>query len=218
MKRMKLVGPVIASLLGCASGCTGHDDPASAPPAPVQAPAPKPETEPQPEPAAPTPAELIRVSVASVNVQDDCAPQPALDEAMGNVARGDMSADQERSRPSCVQSAVQLAIESEAAVESSFSVRAVRIQRPGDGEALATMTAREPTIWDDAKYAPWNQRIPAGDSMNVSYALGASDWSAVSRASDRGLFVVALDVVVDGEVRTIVSPVVNMEPVETMVT
>lgn len=110
----------------------------------------------------------------------------------------------------CTQSRVQLSIESDGDEAQSFAIRAVRLKKAEGGDVLGTMTTREPTVWDDSKYKPWDESIGAGASVKVGYALGDPDWAKVGKAlggSTWGpMYIVEIDVEIDGRTQTVASP------------
>lgn len=181
------------------------------------------------EPPPPTPthnvADDLTVSVASVQLQNDCPPpqaaakreaamEPPADEALGDSDRG--------FEPPCVQSRLQLAIASKAKDTVAFSVRTVRLKKADGGDVLGTMQVREPMRWQDNGFEPWDQQVAAEASLKVGYALGDPDWRAVEKAlggSSWGrLYVIEVEVEVAGVVRTVVSPKVPRDEPEIMVT
>jgi len=234
MAVMKLLGSVLGvSVLALGVGCAGHDDgkEGKVPPTGPEV-ATAPPEDPKPESAAAS----VQVAVASVQLQDDC-PSPkkaqAEDEpmqpksekpsmAMPDEPMGDVADSERGFAPMCVQSRVQLSIESEVDAAVGFAIREVRLKQADGGKVVGTMGAREPKIWDESKYSTWDESIPANVSVKVGYALGDPGWSRVEKAlgsSSWGpLFVVEIDVEIDGEVRTIVSPKVPRDEPENIVT
>ncbi len=215
MDTMTLRGPVLALwMLALASGCAGHEEKEGKAPVPVSTTPPVEPVEPlEPEP----PAVNVKVSVASVQLQEDCpsaAPQkPAMQEkrAAGDAAAGAVMDSSERGFAAmCTQSRVQLSIESDDEQTHSFAIRAVRLKKAEGADVLGTMSAREPTLWEDSKYKPWDESVAAGASMKVGYALGDPDWAKVEKAlggSSWGpMYIVEIDVEIDGRMQTVVSP------------
>lgn len=230
MNAMKALGLALGiSLLGLAVGCAGHEDGKTGKPSPTTpavATAP-PELEPELRPAA----DWIQVAVASVQLQDDCpappasppaAAEPSMQQKDEDVPPGVAERRVPGFAPHCVQSMVQISIESEAEDAVPFSVREVRLKKAGEQAVLGTMEARDPKIWDDSKYAAWDQSIASDTSIKVAYALGDPDWGKVGKAlggSTWGpMYVVEIDVEIDGKVRTIVSPQIPRDEPENIVT
>lgn len=218
MRLMKLLGPMLAvSVL--LPACTGHDDGRETPVRPDV------ETAPPEPPPTVDPAKAVQVAVASVQLQDDCPPRRSTmtqPEPMGDEEPGMQQKGAPSFAPSCVQSMVQLSIESEADEALRFAVREVRLKHAENDAVLGTMTSREPQVWSDSKYEAWGENIDAGASLKVGYALGDPNWNAVGKAlggSTWGpLYYLEIDVEIDGKVRTVVSPKVPRDEPENIVT
>lgn len=240
MKTMTFRGPILMlALLGVVSGCTPHEEPQQ----PLEPPQESAEggslsdgVEPEPEP------ETVTVAVASVQLQDDCPeppPEAKLDapgesEDEGEILEPDLPPAEGKVDPSraaefaakrqiqCVQSTVQLSIVSEDSKALPFSVRAVRLRRAEGGGSIETMKARTPKHWIRSAYSAWDESIPPGATLKVSYVLGAPDWAAVERALEESsygpLYVVELEVEVAGRLQVITSPVAPRELEEDLVT
>lgn len=235
MRLMKLLGPALAaSILAFTVGCAGHDDGKKEGAAPSAEETGKPKA---PEP--PKASAKIQVAVASVQLQDDCpSPEPMEQEAakptasrgapsrrerMGDEAEGDVAPDAVANDwgPECVQSTVQISIESEAEEAVPFAIRTVRLKKADGGDVLSTMKPREPNVWKGSKYEQWDESIAAGSSSKVVYSLGDPDWAKVEKvvgSSWGPLYIVELEVEIGGEVRTIVSPKVPRDEPEHIVT
>jgi hypothetical protein len=235
MKVMKLLGPVlIASTLAVTAGCAGHDDgKGKTPPTGPEVATAPPE---EPEPEAPPASAKVQVAVTSVQLQDDC-PSPKApsagaaaepmrmekaamqqEDAAGDVADEDVGLGLR----GCIQSRVQFSIESESDQALAFSVKAVRLKKAEGDDVFGTMNTREPTVWEDSKYQPWDQSIAAGASLKVGYAIGAPDWGKVEKALGEStwgpMYVVEFEVEIDGDTRTLVSPQVPRDEPENIVT
>jgi len=237
MDAMTLRGPLLAlSILGLASGCAGHDDKEGNAPTPATTTPPS-EPGPGPEPATVD----VKVSVASVQLQDDCpsakpakpvapaepeasASKPAMQQKAvpGDVARGASAEMAKGFAPMCTQSRVQLSIESDSDAAQAFAVVAVRLKKADGGDLLSTMSPREPTLWEDSKYNPWDESIAAGASIKVGYALGDPDWGKVGKALGGDtwapMYIVEIDVEIGGQVQTVASPKVPRDEPENIVT
>ena len=238
MKAMKPLAPLlIASTLAVTAGCAGHDDgKGKAPPT-----GPEVATAPPEDPIAEAPSSKVQIAVTSVQLQDDCpspkaapaagAPAEPMhmekaemqqEDAPGDVADEDIGSAARGFAPSCIQSRVQFSIESESDEALGFSVKAIRLKQAEGGALLGTMTAREPTVWEDSKYTPWDQSVAAGASLKVGYALGEPDWAKVGKTLGQStwgpMYVIEFDVEIDGDIRTIVSPQVPRDEPENIVT
>ncbi len=240
MEVMKVLAPVlIASILVVTAGCAGHDDGKGKTPPIGPEVATAPPEDPIPEAAA---SENVQVAVTSVQLQDDCPPPKAAvpaagaaaeparmekaamqhQDAAGDVADEDIGSAARGFAPSCIQSRVQFSIESESDEVLAFSVKAVRLKKAEGGDVVGSMTTREPTVWENSSYTPWDQSVAAGASLKVGYALGAPDWAKVEKALGQStwgpMYVVEFDVEIDGDARTIVSPVTPRDEPENIVT
>lgn len=227
--------PRLASVLALLlSACASweHSPPDAAPP-PAETPVPSSRYAPPPpvEPGVTPPpgrAAEIHVAIASVQLLEDCPePDPAHEPAAASRAAGDASIRHGKRSSDhveqCTQSTVQLAVRSDRS--GPFRIEAIRVLDPGTLRAAGTTTLRQPTRWSaDGSYVPWNERVTAGQDLQISYKLGELD---LSRASERvgpafntfaGPFVLELDVSIDGARRTIRSAEFSRRPIEIMVT
>ena len=233
MDAMTLRGPLLAlSILGLASGCAGHDDKEGKAPTPVATTPPS-----EPEPAAVN----VKVSVASVQLQDDCPsaapakptasdkpaesaaePEMQQEKDAGDVAPGAAGRMAKGFAPMCTQSRVQLSIESDGDEAQSFAIREVRLKKADGGDVLSTMSTREPSLWTDSKYTPWDESVAAGASIKVGYALGDPDWGRVGKALGGDtwgpMYIVEIDVEIGGQMQTVASPKVPRDEPENIVT
>ncbi|MCR9166294.1 MAG: hypothetical protein ACE37F_00040 [Nannocystaceae bacterium] len=230
---MKLLGvALIVSTLAVTAGCAGHEEgKGKSPPNGPEVATATPE---EPQPQTPPSSAKVQIAVSSVQLQDDCpspksasaSPVPVGIEEPGmqqKAQMGDAPAHGARAfAPSCVQSRVQFSIESESDQAHAFAVKAVRLKKAEGGEVVGTMTTREPTVWEESKYNPWDQKVAAGASLRVGYALGAPDWGKVEKALGQStwgpMYVVEFDVEIGGEVRTLVSPQAPRDEPENIVT
>ncbi len=173
--------------------------------------------------------------MASVQLQDDCPPpkretpaasmrprsraEPAAQHKGQNVAAPGVVRGRRRA---CTQSRVQLSIESDDDQAQSLAIRAVRLKKADGGQLLGTMTTRDPTLWRGSKYEPWDETIAPGASIKVGYALGDPGWAAVATALGSEtwatMYIVELDVEIDGRMQTVVSPKVPRDEPENIVT
>lgn len=91
----------------------------------------------------------------------------------------------------------------------------VRLYR--NGARVDSLAARNAQVFDGEAYVGWNERIGAGDSLDVSYDLTAPDWERIGDGdpwSTYGMsFRVEVDVRIDGERVTLDSMLtVSREP------
>ncbi|MFO7564851.1 MAG: hypothetical protein R6X02_19560 [Enhygromyxa sp.] len=232
--------------LAIASACTdgGGEADKPEPQADSQTP-PDSEEPPLEQPPLEQPSAETKVSVASVQMIQDCPdPAPADDDvapAAAELARparpakpppgaaaraqpkqaGDEGPGGGRSfRQPCSQSAVQLALEHEGEDPVGFEVKAVRLL--SEGKAVGELKTRKPMIWTNNSYQPWDQAVAPGSPAKVSYKLSMPSWSKVEEAiggsSFKHMFTLELDVVIDGELRTVSSPEFPREQPHVIVT
>lgn len=174
-----------------------------------------------PQPSAPD----VRVAISSVFVEADCpdAPAsnpkppakrapPASDVAPGAVAQ--------KARWSCRQSSMQVAFDNVGKRDADVSIAAVRMIDAANDRSVATLIAREPTVWSDASggYAAWGEHVTADTKIAASYELSAPDWGRVAGmigGSDLAThpFVLEVEVAVAGVTTTVRSPEFTRPPV-----
>ncbi len=223
MHRLMLVG--IAAAL--ATACAPHEDGESNEP---EVPRVEPER-PQPQPQPPEPvATTAKVSIASVQLVQDCPDQDAtpadqgpaattvapakaktmvVDEAPQRAARGTAKPGYAPIRQPCTQSAMQLRFTGEDA-PAKVAIVSVRMLT-ATGEKLGTLQARKPTAWHDGTYQPWDEMLPAEGELQASYKLSVPNWNDVQTVlGDRNpfetMFVLEVDVEIGGQRQTVRSP------------
>jgi hypothetical protein len=161
------------------------------------------EPEPDSEPAATT----TKITVASVQMIQDCpdtevetppaaAPadegQPAGDVPMksetaetaakrkpspGSVSPGASARGGPGFRQPCDQSTVQLAIETTSEAPVAIEIKAVRLM--SEAKAVGTLATRKPKIWKNNSYETWDQQVVPGAATKASYKLSMPSWSEV---------------------------------------
>lgn len=123
----------------------------------------------------------------------------------------------------CEQTAIQLQITS---TRDATSITLRNVELLDDkGQALGTLTARQPTRWDDAtsQYTAWDLSVAAGASEKVSWVLSTPVWSNLGMTRTEAAnhtFRVRVtigaaggDQVVDGQARVVVvSPPTALPP------
>ena len=135
--------------------------------------------EPEPPPAK-TPA---KVTLTSVTLADDCggeaplgAPPPSNKKFAQPPAAPAMQAPESQrpgvvaGRRRCVQTSMQLEIE--AAAAGDVKIKSVEIYDE-KGSKLGSLASSKPRMWSVAAgaYEDWNEKLAAGQSVQVSYAL-----------------------------------------------
>ena len=221
----------LALVSACTAGGGEAEKPDTKPVAESAAPEPPPRPEPEPEPTT-------KISVASVQMIQDCPdPEPAPESA-------DVPASAERApaqpgatartepykrgrapvgksfRQPCDQSTVQLALETDGDAPVAVEIKAVRIL--SQGKEVGQIQTRKPTIWTDNSYQPWDQTVAPGAPTKASYKLSMPKWSevetAIGESSFGHMFTLEIDIAVDGQIQTVSSPEFPREEPHVIVT
>ena len=194
MHASKLSSLALVALLG---GCASHDASGG--------------NEPDIDEAA-----KLRAAIASVELLEDCPdPEPTADSDREERAKSSVPKDsselegQGRSGSGCTQSTLQISLAHDAAQAQRVDVVAVRLLRADTKQSLTTLRTRKPSKWNgEGVYQPWDQLVPSGGTIQVSYRLAEPDWNAVENAlRDRSSFdqpyLVEVDLVMAGETTTV---------------
>jgi hypothetical protein len=168
------------------AACTRADGQQDRPVKVAASPAPAPGVAGPPPPApapTPTPAPTaVQVELTAVTLADDCGGTPPRTapaiKATPKAAKSDMAHPRAREARRCEQTSMQLAITTPDA--SRISVKSVELFDEA-GTSLGTLAASKPTRWsvDRSIYEPWNEVLPAGTAVNVSYVLERPDWARI---------------------------------------
>jgi hypothetical protein len=174
-------------ILGVFAGCTKADaeqGPAKAPVAGRAGVVGNFAKPPAPVPARPVP--LLRVELTAVTLADDCggsAPHtaPAIKAKSATWAKDDAAGARARR---CEQTSMQLAITADAGAR--IKIKSVELFDDA-GASLGKLTASKPTRWsvDSAIYESWDEVVPAGAQINVSYVLQRPAWEAIGNRWNR---------------------------------
>jgi hypothetical protein len=211
-----LASLALLSLL--AGGCTSHDG----------------ATGNKPEPEVRT---QLRATIASVQMIQDC-PDPANEAPAKPAAAMPPAADEQSARGAsaariagdggsfqqpCTQSTMQLSLAHDASDAQRVEVVAVRLMR--GKEVVGTIAARKPSRWNDAgTYDAWDERVPVGTEIKVSYRLGEPDWSKVQDKVGTGVdlysqrYTLEVDLELGGTTTTVRSPEFSREYPHVVVT
>jgi hypothetical protein len=177
----------------------------------------------------------LRASIASVQMIQDCPdpagepatsaaakPMPPASESIAAGARVAGDSDGSFHQP-CTQSTMQLSLAHDAPDAQRVEVVAVRLMRGPD--ALGPIPARKPSKWNDSgTYDAWDERVPVGSEIKVSYRLGEPDWSKVGEklGGEADLYapryVVEVDLKMEGHTFTVRSPEFSREYPHVVVT
>ena len=226
MRKRILASFALLALLS--SGCASHDSALGT----------KPEAEVKTQ---------LRATIASVQMIQDC-PDPQSEPsspAVGASAAKDeaaMQAPASESEPApgaaarmadslhgggfqqpCTQSTMQLSLAHDAADAQRIEVVAVRLMRGTD--VLGKIAARKPSKWNDSgMYDAWDERVPVGSEIKVSYRIGEPDWSKVQEQLGAGVdvysqrYVLEVDLKMGGTTLTVRSPEFSREYPHVVVT
>lgn len=212
------VGPIV-----------GVTTPQTPPETPPETP---PVTTPPETPPTRTGPAIVTAAVASVRFVGDCpdppeapaptrfAPPPPEDSAGKAISQKSRSPGGNWSPP-CDQSTVQLALTNDTGRESRIRVTGMRLLSAKTRHSLGRITGRKPTQWDDKAgvYQPWDERVPARTTANISYRIGEVDRSGGGPpGSDDGTYILEVDVTIDGKRKTLRSPEFTREMQHIMVT
>jgi hypothetical protein len=194
--------------------------------------------------AEPSPQIVLRATIASVAIVQDCPdaapaapapapgpsameqpdPGPAANVSAGaSLRRGD-SVDGGGWSPPCTQSSIQLTLAHDGREPQRFAIKAARLTAAITGAQLGSIPVRGPSRWDDAgRYVAWDESLPAAAELKASYKLGEPNWSAVTKALGNddvygARYVLELDVEFSGRKITIRSPEFQREYPHVVVT
>ncbi|MBL4633966.1 MAG: hypothetical protein JKY56_08840 [Kofleriaceae bacterium] len=168
--------------------------------------APDPKVAPEPVAKQPPPETKasLKLSISSVYMVADCPEKPAAKVPMKSKrAKGELGVR----RPRCTQSTLQLSVDG-ALAGSKINIGAIQILAE-DGGNLGEIGSREPTIWTDGGYGPWDEILGAGQHR-IAYKISVPNWSEVEAkiggTSYGPMFFLEIQVESGGAVQTIRSP------------
>ncbi len=147
----------------------------------------------------------VVASLASVTLADDCVNKPsdepgvAFTKAPGACQTGDSNC-----ATLCRQTSMQLAFGSSATHDVKIDIKEVRLLEPTTRKLLGTLTSREPRRWSGESYQAWDGIILSNQGVKATYKLSAPGYHWASDARYRlQMYIVEVDVLVDGELRTL---------------
>ena len=130
----------------------------------------------------------VDVAIASVTLADDCgtgpttsppvqarAQRPSPEMGFGDAPAGARSASMVQRM--CEQSSVQLRVTNGTAAASDVSIKKIELLDES-GNVLRELTPREPSKWTGDAYQPWDQKVDAAQTLQISYALSEPSVSA----------------------------------------
>ncbi|MBL4637020.1 MAG: hypothetical protein JKY56_24415 [Kofleriaceae bacterium] len=134
---------------------------------------------------------VAKASIASVILSDDCPDEVVksvtaareIAPAGKRSSAGDMAGDMDIRDVECQQSMMQIAFDGQGDSAAKVEVKAVRILSE-NGEFLALLKSRSPSIWTKDRYGQWNGEIPASSSIKTRYKLSVPNWTELENKSD----------------------------------
>lgn len=138
----------------------------------------------KPTPPVHTPVpNTVDVAIASVTLADDCGTGPTTSPPVQSARRSPSSeigfgdAMASMAKRMCEQSSVQLRVTNGTAAASDISIKKIELVDE-QGNVLRELTPREPSKWTGDAYQPWDQKVDAAQTLQISYALSEPAVSA----------------------------------------
>ena len=173
-------------------------------------------------------AKMAVASIASVQMAKDCPdpktspsaelksmdePEPVMKGASSSKPVGSTSARLAKGASPfgqpCAQSTVQIAFTGKGTASAAVKIGAVRL-KSAEGKELATLAARQPSLWKETGYESWDGVLGADSDHKASYKLSVPEWSELERTLGRGsygqMFLLEIEIDIGGVVSTITSP------------
>lgn len=144
-------------------------------------------SKPQPPTNKPVP-NTVDVAIASVTLADDCGTGPTTippvqssraskpSPEFADLAEG---ASMSQAKRACEQSSVQLRVANGTQAASDITIKKVEVLDES-GNVVGELTPREPSKWTGDAYQPWDGKVDAAQTLQVSYALSQPSVSAGS--------------------------------------
>ncbi|HET6585637.1 MAG TPA: hypothetical protein VFG69_19390 [Nannocystaceae bacterium] len=173
------------------------------------------------DPETALPAVQLRATIASAQLLEDCP------DAQAAQARSSEYAKEAHPSPrTCTQSTMQLSLAHDGSDPQRVEIAAIRLLTADGKDTLATLSSREPSKWSDAGgYGAWDERVPVGAEIKVSYEITPPNWAQVQQKLGRGRgdtfderYIVEVDVKMGGKITTVRSAELGREHEEVMVT
>ncbi len=157
------------------------------------------------------PIVVAKASIASVILSENCPEPPTADE----IAPASQTAKGKRSGPSarvslgkaqCQQSMMQIAFDQQGESAATVEIKAVRVLSK-DGEFLAELKTRQPSIWTEDRYGQWNGEIPANSSIKTRYKLSTPNWIelAEKNGSSDSMLILEVELEIGGQLQKVSS-------------
>ena len=138
----------------------------------------------------------VDVSIASVTLADDCGTPPTTMPPVQSSMQekpspelGDMEAGASMSmaKRRCEQSSVQLRVANGTAAASDITIKKVELL-DASGNVLGELTPRDASKWTGDAYQPWDGKVDAAQTLQISYSLSQPS------VSDGGTYTVRVTV------------------------
>jgi hypothetical protein len=135
--------------------------------------------------SAPVAAPKVEVVMTAVTLADECggapsslpAPQLGKKAIVEVESKADKSAKHKRA---CEQTSLQLSISAEpGTAPAQLTIKVVEIFDE-KGKSLGVLKTSAPNVWqpDAGVYAPWDEKVPAGSKLSVTYSMTQPVWAA----------------------------------------
>ncbi len=116
-----------------------------------------------------------------------------------------------------MDASLTLRIQAGAARPQKITLNAVKLVRSDHEAVLADLRTSDPQRWEEDRYLPWDGLAQPGREEFILYDLSVPTWSAVEAKMGDGSssfdqpFRLVLEVRVDGQVMTLLSPATYRE-------
>ena len=134
-------------------------------------------------------ANVVDVAIASVTLADDCGTGPmtrppaptSMNRKPSTEFADDMgeAASMSQAKRRCEQSSVQLRVSNGTAAAADITIKKVEVV-DDSGNVVGELTPRDASKWTGDAYAPWDGKVDAAQTVQISYALSQPSVSAGS--------------------------------------
>lgn len=133
----------------------------------------------------------VEVAIASVTLADDCGTGPTTippvqssrmskpSPEFADMDRGAAAESASMAKRACEQSSVQLRVANGTQAASDITIKKVEVLDES-GNVVGELVPREPSKWTGDAYQPWDGKVDAAQTLQVSYALSQPSVSAGS--------------------------------------
>ena len=135
--------------------------------------------------APPAAAPNVEVVMTAITLADECGGAPASLPApqLGKKALSEVETKADKSvkhKRACEQTSLQLSIRAEpGTAPAQLSIKVVEIFDER-GRSLGVLKTSAPNVWqpDAGVYGPWDEKVPAGSKLSVTYSMTQPVWAA----------------------------------------